>query len=397
MKFARDVGIVGGCGRVGLPLGLVFAEAGKKVTIYDINEAAVELVRSRKMPYFEEGAQELLESLPEEKLLVTSDPTEISRVETLIVIVGTPVDAHLNPNMDEFSNVIRELSEHFVDGQLLVLRSTVYPGTTQRTVRLLEETGKDIGLSFCPERVAEGKALKEIKELPQIVSGVDQDSHDRAKALFGSLAEDIVSLEPLEAELAKLFTNSWRYIQFATANQYYMMAEERGIDFYKIYEAMRWKYPRTEGFPGAGFAAGPCLFKDTMQLAAFSDNSFFLGHSAMLINEGLPNFIVSQLRSQMDLNSKTAGILGMAFKGNIDDPRSSLSYKLRKVLEFRCQQVLCTDPYVDDAKLTPLEDVIAQSDILILGAPHTVYKELILPSDKTVIDVWNFWKTEKAH
>lgn len=391
MTYPRDLCIVGGCGRVGLPLGLGFAEAGLKVTIYDINEKAVNLVADRKMPYFEEGAQELLSALPEERFLVTTDPQEVSRCESVIVIIGTPVDEHLNPNFDKFSAFIGKLCQHLVDGQLLILRSTVYPGTTTKTAQLLEKHGKQIDLSFCPERVAEGKALQEIKELPQIVSGVTESAHDRAATLFRLLNEDLISLSPLEAELAKLFTNSWRYIQFATANQFYIMAEERGLDFYRIYEAMRWKYPRTQGFPGAGFAAGPCLFKDTMQLAAFSENSFFLGHSAMLINEGLPNFITSQLKAKMELLDKTAGILGMAFKGNIDDNRSSLSYKLKKVLDFHCKDVLCTDPYVKDERLLPLEEVLERADIIILGSPHKVYKELKFDPQKTVIDVWNFW------
>ena len=240
--------------------------------------------------------------------------------------------------------------------------------------------------------MAEGLALEEISSLPQLVSGTSDQAVKRASALFSKLNTKILELSPLEAELAKLFTNSWRYIQFATANQFYMLAQEHGLDFYKIYNAMRWEYPRTQGFPKAGFAAGPCLFKDTMQLASFSDNRFFLGHSAMLINEGLPQFIVNDLKEKVELGDKTVGVLGMAFKGNIDDARSSLSYKLKKVLEFQSREVLCTDPYVRDEALKPLEEVVERSDILILGAPHRVYKELKFPEDKIVVDIWNFFE-----
>jgi UDP-N-acetyl-D-mannosaminuronic acid dehydrogenase len=370
---------------------LVFADVGLKVSIFDVDEKAVRTVNDRRTPFYEEGAYEILEDLSHESLLATTDPTVVSQAETVLVIIGTPVDSHLNPRHDDYAQFLQELSPRLRDGQLLVLRSTVYPGTTDRTAEVLARTGKDIDVSFCPERVAEGKAIEEIRELPQIVSGTTPRAVERASALFRLLNEDLVLLSPLEAELAKLFTNSWRYIQFATANQYYMMAEEQGLDFYKIYHAMKWKYPRTSGFPGAGFAAGPCLFKDTMQLASFSDNRFFLGHSAMLINEGLPNFLIKQLKKTEELESKVVGVLGMAFKGDIDDPRSSLSYKLKKVLGFNCKEVLCTDPYVADKTLIPLEEVVERADILVLGAPHTVYRNLDIPKDKTVVDVWDFW------
>ena len=192
----------------------------------------------------------------------------------------------------------------------------------------------------------------------------------------------------MEAELAKLFTNSWRYIQFATANQFYMLAESMGLDFYKIYYAMTHNYPRTKGFPKAGFTAGPCLFKDTMQLSSFSQNSFFLGHSAMLINEGLPLFLVQQLKKDENIEDKVVGILGMAFKAESDDIRSSLSYKLKKILEFEAKSVVCTDVHVKDETFLSLNETLEKADILILGAPHKEYRNI--KTHKKIIDVWNF-------
>jgi UDP-N-acetyl-D-mannosaminuronic acid dehydrogenase len=210
----------------------------------------------------------------------------------------------------------------------------------------------------------------------------------RAGALFANLTASIVELNPEEAELAKLFTNTWRYIKFAAANQFYVMANDQGLDFDRIRTALAQDYPRAIDMPGAGFAAGPCLFKDTMQLAAFTDNSFVLGHSAMLVNEGLPLYLVSRLEAKYDLASMRVGILGMAFKGESDDIRSSLSYKLKRILQFRAQQVLCTDPYVSvDADLEPLEYVLANVDLLIIGAPHQHYREL--RTTVPVADVWN--------
>jgi UDP-N-acetyl-D-mannosaminuronic acid dehydrogenase len=232
--------------------------------------------------------------------------------------------------------------------------------------------------------------MEELFSLPQIVSARTDSGRARAAALFGTLTEEIVHLEPEEAELAKLFTNTWRYIKFAAANQFYMMANDRGLDFEKIRAGLSYNYPRAQDIPGAGFAAGPCLFKDTMQLAAFSDNKFSLGHSAMLVNEGLPLYIVSQLEKRFDLENLTVGILGMSFKAGSDDIRSSLSYKLRRVLKFKAKAVIGTDPYVSeetDDTLLPLEDVLRKADILVVATPHKEYFDIV--TDKPVADVWN--------
>jgi UDP-N-acetyl-D-mannosaminuronic acid dehydrogenase len=253
---------------------------------------------------------------------------------------------------------------------------------------MLEAEGVDVDVAFCPERIAEGKAMEELFSLPQIVSAHTEGGRDRAAKLFSHLTDSIVELEPEEAELAKLFTNTWRYIKFAAANQFYVMANDHGLDFDKIRGALAHDYPRAADMPGAGFAAGPCLFKDTMQLAAFTDNSFVLGHSAMLVNEGLPLYLVSRIQAKYDLANMRVGILGMAFKGESDDIRSSLSYKLKRILEFRAREVLCTDPYVTvDPELVPLDRVLDESDLLVIGAPHKVYRDL--EPQPPVVDVWN--------
>jgi UDP-N-acetyl-D-mannosaminuronic acid dehydrogenase len=169
------------------------------------------------------------------------------------------------------------------------------------------------------------------------------------------------------------------------------LAETYGLDYQRIYNAVTHRYPRMRSFAKAGFAAGPCLLKDTLQLSAFSGNNFFLGHAAMLVNEGLPNFIVGQLRQQQKLRDKVVAVLGMAFKSESDDKRESLSYKLRKLLMVEAREVLCTDPYVVDEKLVSLEEAVDRADIIILGAPHSVYRDLHLSEKKVVVDVWGFW------
>jgi UDP-N-acetyl-D-mannosaminuronic acid dehydrogenase len=389
--FEYDVVVIGGGGHVGLPLAIALADRGATVAVYDVNGKTVGLVNDSVMPFAEPGAQPKLEAARSAGALVaTTDPAIVGRAENVIVVIGTPVDEHLNPDPRAIPDALGACSPFFTDGQLLVLRSTVYPGVTALVEKLIGELGRDIDVAFCPERIAEHKAMEELFSLPQIVSSRTPRGRKRAAALFGRLTEQIIDLEPEEAELAKLFTNTWRYIKFATANQFFMMANDRGLDFERIRQGLMTDYPRAKDMPGAGFAAGPCLFKDAMQLAAFNDNNFALGHAAMLVNEGLPLYLVTQMEKRFDLDQCTVGILGMAFKGDSDDVRSSLSYKLRRVLDFRAKAVLTTDPHVTtDPRLLPLEEVLEKSDVLVLATPHSAYKGL--DPSVPVVDVWNFF------
>jgi UDP-N-acetyl-D-mannosaminuronic acid dehydrogenase len=387
-----DIVIIGGCGHVGLPLGLSFARAGKQVVALDLDKKKVEQANAGKMPFIDNGADELLPKvLASGKFRCTTDPAVISEADAVITVVGTPLDEHLNPRFEVYSDLLEADSSRLRDGQLLVMRSTVYPGTTDRVARVLEQQGMKVDVAFCPERVAEGVALEEIASLPQIVAGTNERAQKRAEELFRLLTDDVIPLPPLGAELAKLYNNAWRYIQFAVSNQFFMIANDYGLDFYQIHEAMTRRYPRAKGFPRAGFAAGPCLFKDTMQLSCFDNNAFFLGHSAMLVNEGLPNYLVKRAAQRYDLRNMTVGILGMTFKADSDDPRDSLSFKLRKSLLVECKEVLCTDPFLDDGSVTPLEETIERSQLLFVGAPHTAYKTIDFGS-KPVIDIWNATK-----
>jgi len=387
--WLRDVVILGGCGHVGLPLGLALADAGLRVTLFDTNAAAVQTVRSGHMPHREAGAQEVLErTLASGSITASSEPSSVQSAECLIVVIGTPVDEHLNPDPQAVVNAVESVEQHLHDGQLLVLRSTIFPGVTRMVERLVERLGKSIDVAFCPERIAEGRAMDELHSLPQIVSARTVRGSERAAELFGRIAKTIVQVQPEEAELAKLFTNSYRYIKFAAANQLYMMANDFGVDYERVREAVVQDYPRAADLPGSGFAAGPCLLKDTMQLAAFNNNNFALGMASMQINEGLPLYLVSRMAARYPLDTMTVGILGMAFKGESDDTRSSLSYKLRRVLKVRAADVLATDPYVtDDSSLSTLEDVLARADLVVIGAPHDLYAKTEI--DQPVVDVWN--------
>jgi UDP-N-acetyl-D-mannosaminuronic acid dehydrogenase len=388
-SFAHDVVVIGGCGHVGLPLAIALADQGASVLIYDVSKEAVDLVNEAVLPFDEPGAADKLKAaVASQCLRATTDPAVVGEAESVVIVIGTPVDEHLNPDPQAIPRALEVCAEHFRDGQLLVLRSTVFPGVTGLVERMVAERGLDVDVSFCPERIAEGRAMTELYALPQIVSGRSQRVRDRAAALFGRLTDHTVEMEPEEAELAKLFTNTWRYIKFAAVNQFYMIADSKGLDFEKIRVGLAEDYPRAADMPGAGFAAGPCLFKDTMQLAAFNDNNFALGHAAMLVNEGLPLYVVSQLAEQHDLAELTVGILGASFKAGSDDIRSSLAYKLKRILSFKARRVLMTDPYVTvDPSLVPLEQVLAEADVLIVATPHPEYRGIV--TDKPVADVWN--------
>jgi UDP-N-acetyl-D-mannosaminuronic acid dehydrogenase len=176
-------------------------------------------------------------------------------------------------------------------------------------------------------------------------------------------------------------------MKFAIANQFFQMAHSAGLDYDRVLHAIRHHYPRAADLPAPGFAAGPCLLKDTMQLAAFSGDHFPMGHAAMLINEGLPAYIVNTLEDRRSLRGRTVGILGMAFKGDSDDPRTSLSYKLKKLAAFRGATVLTSDPFVKDPNLVPLDQLLLRADVLIVGAPHHAYRELDL-NGREVVDIW---------
>ncbi len=386
----KKICIIGGCGHVGLPLGLVLSDVGFDVTLLDINKDSINKINNGIVPFQEEGAEELLNKNLNKTLFVTDNSDVVKDQDVVVFITGTPVDEHHNPKIHEVMNVLDKYIHLLHKEQLIILRSTIYPGTTEIIEQKLQKCfNAQPKLAFCPERILQGKGIEEIRNLPQIVSAVNDNARSEAENLFSKVTSKIVHLKPIEAELSKLMLNTWRYLEFAIANQFYMMVEDKGLDFYKIYNAMSEDYPRAKNYCRPGLAAGPCLFKDTMQLSAFYRNQFFLGQSAMLVNEGLPNFLVGQLEKKLgSLKNKKVAILGMTFKANNDDIRESLSFKIKKELEFKLAEVLPSDPYLKDSY--KLEDVLSDCDALILGVPHKEYLDLKI--DKPYVDCWNIWK-----
>ena len=402
-RFARDVVIVGGCGHVGLPLAISLAAEGLRVAIYDISAQAVDTVNAGRMPFAEPGAgQSLRRAVEAGHLVASTDPAMVATAEHVIVVITgrAAAEAQRAPGPgggmagrtadlgpDSIGAALADCADQFRDGQILILRSTVSPGTTASAEKLIARLGIDMDVAFCPERIAEGRAMTELRALPQIVASRSARGLERASRLFARLTPSLVPLSVEEAELAKLFTNAWRYIRFAAANQFYMIASDLGLDYERIRQGLMQGYPRASDLAPAGFAAGPCLLKDTVGLAAASEQ-FPLGRAAIEVNQGLPGYLTERLATRFALAETTVGILGMAFKGGSDDTRASLSYDLAALLRTRARAVLCTDPLVTgDPDLLPLRTVLDAADVLVIAAPHSQYRDL--RTAKPVIDIWN--------
>ena len=385
-----EVCIVGGAGHVGAPLALSFARSGVATLILDTNQAALDQLAGGTLPFMEKDGQNALRSALEQSTLeFTSTPADLAGIPHIVVCIGTPVDRYNNPTTKDLRACLENLLPHLSDDQLLILRSTVAPGVTTHLARFLSGLGRRPDLAFCPERFVQGLGIEELRSFPQLISGLTPRAEERAAELFLRITFKVIRMTIDEAEHAKLFANAFRYVSFAITNEFYMMATAKGLDYRRIREGLREDYPRLRDLATPGFTAGPCLYKDTMQLAATFQNRFDLGHAAVRVNEGLPAFVVNQLKqSHQNLDRLTIGLLGMAFKADNDDTRDSLSYKLKKLLQVEAAEVLTTDPHVTtDPDLISLEDILDRADLLIVSTPHTAYKKLNA-GDTPLIDIW---------
>ena len=385
----NKISVVGGAGHIGLPLSIVFANKGFDVAVIDKNLEAMEMAKKGIMPFKEKDGTKNLKKALKKKIKFYNKPSNFISNSTVVITVGTPVDNFLNPDMGQIKDCIDTLIPYLKKNQLIILRSTVYPGTSSWLYKYLLKK-KKCDIAFCHERVIQGYTFDEIEKLPQIIAANSKKAEKRATDIFSKISKKIVYSSLKEAEFSKLFSNAFRYTQFAVANEFYMLADKAGLDFNKIRKITKDGYPRAESMPSAGFAAGPCLLKDTMQLLSFSRNNFSLGNSSMLVNEGLVLYLIDKLEKKYNLRTKKVGLLGMAFKAESDDTRSSLSYKMKKFLSTKVKKIICTDPFVKtDKNLSSLENTIKESDILILCVPHKKYKKLNI-KNKEVIDIWGY-------
>ncbi|HXT84031.1 MAG TPA: nucleotide sugar dehydrogenase, partial [Verrucomicrobiae bacterium] len=370
-----------GIGRVGLPFALVIAQEGYKVFGIGRDESKIESLKKGKMPFIEEGG-DLLKEYVNKSFFPTLTYDSIKKSDAIILTLGTPIDENMNPVLNQINSVIKNLIPLLKKDHLIILRSTISPNTTKYIKETIElktkfKVGRDIFLAFCPERIAEGKSITEIKEIPQIIGGADIRSTKRARLFFESLGIQCLTTDATSAELAKLFSNMYRYISFAIANEFFVIAENFNRDISEIVNLVNQGYKRN-GLAIPGFSAGPCLFKDGFFL--INDNPYLdLITASWKINESMPLFLVKKLKERINLKGKKVVILGVAFKAEIDDIRESLSFKLRKALLREHAEVVLHDPYVkhysQQTITKSLTEALEGAHAVIIGTNHKEYTE----------------------
>lgn len=389
-----------GIGRVGLPLALYLADKGHDVVGVDVNAAHVAKIAAGQVPFVEEGAAEVLTRVLGKRFRPTTEKVLVSEAEVIILTLGTPVDEHLNPDMRAFERLLLDVAPHLRPGQLFILRSTVTPGTLEWTQRRLEaatklRVGEDLFLAFCPERIAEGKSFVELPQIPQIVGTLDPASQDRAAAFFEGLVSEVLRTDARSAEIAKLFCNVYRYIDFAIGNEFMMIADHHERDIHHIARLVNHGY-RRGGLKSPGFTGGPCLYKDgffLVERTPFPD----LLTTAWKINESVPAYLIEGARKRLgSLEGKPVLVLGLAFKKEIDDTRNSLAYKAIKILNRAGAEVMRHDPYLAPG---PLEPLLRRAAFVLVATNHDAYARLgrrglvDAGARGLVADIWNVFGT----
>ena len=389
-QMKADIVIIGGAGHIGLPLGILFANKGKSVILYDKDKKNIDKINNSEMPFLEDDGERLLKK-NKKKIFATTNKEFIKYARAVIVCIGTPVK-NSKPDINFFFKMFKEVKHLLNPKKPLIIRSSIYPGICLKVQNFLGKKFQNI--SYCPERVVQGKSIEELPKLPQIISGVSDAAITSAKKIFKLICKKIIVTSVLEAELIKLFSNAWRYINFSASNQFYMICEKYDINFHKLRNNMIDGYDRNKSIPKAGFAAGPCLYKDTAQLNAFLKNEFTLGKVATEINTSFPKIIYKKMlnKYKKGLIKKKIGILGMAFKSDIDDTRDSLSIDLLNYLKSKKLSVNISDHFVNMRGIIKASDLIKKSDIIIIGSPHSKYKNLKIPKNKFLIDSWGLFE-----
>jgi len=404
------LGVIG-IGRVGLPLALVFANSGVNVIGIDRNKEYVEKIKRGEKPFNEHGIEEYMKT---KNFTPTANIKDgIEKSDILILTIGTPITEHMRPDYSQLRSAINSILDTSIKGKLIITRSTVSPGTVENFIKpLLEKktglkTGDDFGLSVCPERILEGKALEEIRNLPEIVGAVDEMSAEITSELFRKINKDkkIFVTTPKAAELAKLFTNVYRYINFALANEFGLLAEEYGEDAHEIINILNDGYSRG-GVPVPGMTGGPCLSKDGYYLISnlmFPD--FIL--TGWRLNESIPQHIVNRLKKRLNDKGKIIHdckvcVLGLAFKAGIDDTRYSPAVRLVELLKIEAANVGVHDPYIEETD--KLEDAVRDADAIILAVNHPKFDGVHKVIHKIgkhkpgciLVDCWGFINKDEA-
>jgi UDP-N-acetyl-D-mannosaminuronic acid dehydrogenase len=383
-----------GLGRVGLPLALSFAGRGLEVIGVEREPAVLEQVAAGRMPFHETGTQELLEQVLAAGCFErTRAVQDAARAAHIVLTLGTPSHVHIEIDMSQIRRVVDDLLPVLREGHSLVLRSTVAPGTTDWVAGYIEQrrgfrVGEDLFVSHVPERIAENHFLEEIATLPCIVGGVGEGSGARAAELFEVFGTEIVQTTPVQAELAKIWTNILRYAQFALPNLLMMESEQYGANVFEVIDLINHEYPRG-GMAAPGLTAGACLRKDfTFSEERSSSPGMLLAVSR--VHETVPLFLVKGLRQRLggSLRDRKVAVLGLTFKRDSDDERDSLSYKLVRLLERELAHVARHDPHVPS---DPFSTAVEGADAVVVATNHSSFEDLLsrLPSGAVLVDPWN--------
>jgi UDP-N-acetyl-D-mannosaminuronic acid dehydrogenase len=402
LPSTADVAVVG-LGRVGLPLALSFAERGLRVVGIDNDQARLSSIREGTMPFQETGAQELLGQVVAAGRLTTSTRVvDAARARHIVITLGTPSFSHIEIDMRDIRAALDDLLGALRPGHSLILRSTVAPGTTEFVAGYLAKhrgfhIGEEVYVAHAPERIAAGRFLAEIDTLPCILGGVGRRSGDVAAELFAVFGAPIVQTTPVQAELAKIWTNILRYTNFALPNLLMMDCERYGANVFDVIDLINRDYPRG-GIAQPGLTAGTCLRKDF----AFSEersNAPGMLLAVSRVNESVPLFLVEGCHRRLgSLADKRVAVLGLAFKADTDDERDSLAHKLVRLLERELADVVVHDPHVSTPTVS-FEEAVEGADAVLVAANHSEFREPRAlasiaeraGSDCLVVDPWNCW------
>jgi UDP-N-acetyl-D-mannosaminuronic acid dehydrogenase len=395
-----DVAVIG-LGRVGLPLALAFADAGLTVTGIDDDAERLAALRAGRMPFEEPGAQDVLDRVGA-RLELAARAAEAHRARHIVLTLGTPAMSHIEIDLRQIRAVLDDLLPHLREGHAVHLRSTIAPGTTDFVAGYLAKhrgfaVGEDVFVAHVPERIASARFFEEISTLPCIVGGVGERSGEVAAELFAVLGAPIRQTTPVQAELAKIWTNIMRYATFALPNLMMMDCEQYDANVFEVVDLINRDYPRG-GMALPGFTAGTCLRKDF----AFSEersNAPGMLLAVSRVNESVPLFLVQGLKRRLGpLSGRKVAVLGLAFKSGTDDERDSLSHKLVRLLERELADVAIHDPHVPTPTQS-LGDAVLDADAVVVATNHPEFctrdtLRLIVEGarrDAVVVDPWNCW------
>jgi UDP-N-acetyl-D-mannosaminuronic acid dehydrogenase len=394
--MSYDVAIVG-LGRVGLPLALSFADRGLEVLGVDLEPERLEAIRASRMPFGETGCDALLARVTGSgRMHLTGRTEDAARAADVVLTLGTPSFSHVEIDISEIRSALDDLLPVIRDDHLLVLRSTVAPGTTEWVAGYVERRrGLRPAVAHVPERIAAGRFLEEIATLPCIIGSTDERAAERAEHLFSVFGAPVEHTTPVQAELAKIWTNILRYTNFALPNLLMMDCEQYEANVFEVIDLINRDYPRG-GMAPPGFTAGSCLRKDF----AFSEersNAPGMLLAVSRVNESVPRFLVEGMKRRLGpLTGRKVAVLGLAFKRDTDDERDSLSHKLVRLLERELADVAVHDPHVG-RPTGSFDDAISDAEAVVVATNHSVFSRPGLlhviadtaARDCLIVDPWN--------